>query len=184
LTPGPYPTLPARRPKPAKHQLTKPRPFRDDNLEPWDVYIGCTTFYSSSAGAQCARFVNRDKCSWCATGIVFVGPLLCVPRIGSASPPRGSSCPHPGFDHRGRWPSPQPLAVWRNRQTVSADLRRDPGNMLRSGGIPTAAHHPEADKSGSVTVSRCKIRVGIGQRIPLPDGTCCDSRRPPRPFSA
>src|ERR1700730_8943316 len=38
-----------------------------------------------------AMLANRDRCSWCATVTVLVGPLRCLARMRSASPPRGSS---------------------------------------------------------------------------------------------
>lgn len=47
--------------------------------------------HTTTCGFYRAMFVNRDKCSWCATVIFAVGPFRCLPRIRSASPPRGSS---------------------------------------------------------------------------------------------
>jgi hypothetical protein len=38
---------------------------------------------NSRPRTQHATSLNRDKCSWCATGIVVVGPTGCLPRIRS-----------------------------------------------------------------------------------------------------
>jgi hypothetical protein len=52
----------------------------------------CVRVSSTTGIYNClAMFAKRDRCSWCATVMVLVGPLRCLARIRSASPARGLS---------------------------------------------------------------------------------------------